>query len=185
VPSHFKTQSNRSHSTALQTRKKKVCVNHNGTFVPEVSLPTLFCVSQEIYIDDPQPQLMHLFRIQNRLHLSLSIFRRNGYRNYNYEICMLIKQSNTVSITLGDKTRGVLRTVIFIIDVSTRRIRRSKFIARSGTTAGPIILLKNGTALQQGSILKLCIPLSSVFCLALSYSSISSCKWYGFGGKGD
>jgi len=110
-------------SPALQTRKKEVRFNHDGTFVTDISLPILSCVSQEIYIDDPQPQLMHLFRIQNRSHLSLSIFRRNGSENYNYEICMLIKQSNTVSFTLGDKTQGVLGTVIFIIDDSRRRMR--------------------------------------------------------------
>ena len=57
---------NRYDPTALQTRKKEVCVNHNATFVTQISLPISLCVSQEIYIDDPQLQLMHEFRIQNR-----------------------------------------------------------------------------------------------------------------------
>jgi hypothetical protein len=50
---------NRFDSTALQISEKEVSVNHNCTFVTEISLPILFCVSQEIYIDDPQPQLTH------------------------------------------------------------------------------------------------------------------------------
>ena len=138
VPSHFKRSLTDLILLPYKPERKKyglIMMVHSSR---RFHFP-LFRVSQEIYTDDPQPQPMHLFRIQNRSYLSLSIFRRNGYENYSYEICMLIKQSNTVSFTLGDKTRGFLGTVIFIIDVSTRRMRCSKFIPGSHTTAAPII----------------------------------------------
>jgi hypothetical protein len=88
------------------------------------SFPSL-SVSQGSRIYVYQSQLIQQFRIQNRLHISLSIVHRKGYENYGYEICMLIMLSNNVSLKAGDETHGAAGS---IIDVSATRMCRFNFI---------------------------------------------------------